>query len=87
MVERRRDAFGRHRIPESTRGPLGYLCLGVGVLSLVLGYVLVLFGLTLRFDLAAYHPPAGQSDLVVAVGVVLVALAYAGWRGFRTLVL
>jgi len=70
------------RLSPAGRATLGRLALVVGALSLVLGYVLVVFGLSLRLGLAPYRPTHAAADVVALVGLALVGAAYACWRGF-----
>jgi hypothetical protein len=70
------------------QGPIGMLSLAFGVLAAVIGYVLSILGVTLYFNLNALPPEAitnTESIIVFVIGLVMLAVAYAGWRGFMSL--
>jgi glycopeptide antibiotics resistance protein len=70
------------RLPSAIEGPLGVVSLIVGILGAVLGYIFVVLGVTMYFDLNSITISNTQSLIIVATGVVAIVLAYAGWRGF-----
>lgn len=72
------------RIPERLRGPASVLSLGLGILGVTVGYVVVLWGLSLVFDMQGYGAQITTAGAlaVVAGGVACLAVGYAGWRGF-----
>jgi hypothetical protein len=73
----------RQRVPSEVRGPLGFASLIIGILGVVVGYIFVMLGTTLFFDL---NPTVSLTDtgsfVVIAVGVGAVVVGYLGWRGF-----
>jgi hypothetical protein len=73
----------RQRIPTEAKGPLGFASLVVGILGVVIGYIFMMLGMTLYFDL---NPTVSLTDtgslIVVAAGLVAVVVGYLGWRGF-----
>jgi hypothetical protein len=78
----------REAVPKPLRGPLGFGSLGVMLAGMVLGYIIVLLGITLYFNMNG-NPTAGEltkieSLQVMLVGVVLLGLGYLGWKGFLT---
>ncbi|PSP62167.1 hypothetical protein BRC77_10905 [Halobacteriales archaeon QH_8_64_26] len=70
------------RLPGAIEGPLGVVSLIVGILGAVFGYVLVVLGVTMYFDLNSITISNTQSLIIVASGFVAIVFAYAGWRGF-----
>jgi len=72
------------RLPDALRGPVSVLSLVVAVLGVTVGYVVVLWGLSLVFDMQGYGAAitTGGALAVVAGGLVSLAVGYAGWRGF-----
>jgi hypothetical protein len=73
----------RQRVPSKVWGPLGFASLVVGILGVVVGYIFVMLGMTLFFDL---NPTVSLTDagslVVIAVGLGAVVVGYLGWRGF-----
>jgi hypothetical protein len=74
------------RLPGTIEGPLGVVSLIVGILGAVLGYIFVVLGVTMYFDLNSITISNTQSLIIVATGVVAIVLGYAGWRGFMRFV-
>ncbi|WP_327051446.1 hypothetical protein [Halomicrococcus gelatinilyticus] len=75
----------KNSVPKSLRGPVGFLSITVALLSTVVGYIFVMFGLSLYFDLTSLDPGAmskTESLVVLAVGIATLGLGYTGWRGF-----
>lgn len=74
----------KEQVPKPLRTPVGVLSYAVGLLGVVVGYILVLLGTTLYFDL---HGLGEQiSDLealtVLALGVGALLVGYFGVKGF-----
>jgi hypothetical protein len=72
----------RQRVPESLVGPLGFLSLLFGVISLVLGYIITMVGLTTYWDLNGLGITSTQSFTIIGIGAVCIFFAYLGYRGF-----
>lgn len=73
----------KEQVPKPLRGPMGLVSLVVGVLGISVGYIITLLGLSLYFDLTLPNQiSAGESLVVLAVGLVALAVGYFGWRGF-----
>lgn len=72
------------RIPERLQGPIGFLSLLVSIGGFVFGYVLVLLGLTLYFDMNGFGSDVTgvESLMILGAGIVVVVVGYLGWRGF-----
>ena len=71
------------RIPPWLVGPAGIVSLFVGLVSIVLGYIFTVIGVTLLFDLNGIQGISRtEAVTVIATGVVLVGVAYLGYRGF-----
>ncbi len=73
-------------VPKSLRGPIGLLSIVVALLGVVIGYIYFLFGLSLYFKLIPQMTDtmtSGESFVVIATGIVLFVVGYAGWRGFN----
>ncbi|WP_435153273.1 hypothetical protein [Haladaptatus sp. DFWS20] len=76
----------KNSVPKSLRGPVGLLSIVVALLSVVIGYIYLLFGLSLYFELIPQMKSTmttTESLIVIAGGVVFVLTGYAGWRGFN----
>jgi len=74
----------RQRVPDALRGPLGAASLLVGIAGAVLGYIFTMLGVTLVFGLNDKGLTTVQSATVIATGLALVGVAYAGYKGFMT---
>lgn len=72
----------REYLPPRLRGPLGFASLSVAIIGAVLGYIFIILGFTLRFNLNGLPLTNTQSYLVIATGVGAIALSYLGFRGF-----
>lgn len=76
----------RQRIPDGARGPLGFASLVIGVLGVVVGYIFMMLGTTLYFDLNPTVSLTNTGSLkVVATGLGALVIGYLGWRGFMRL--
>lgn len=73
------------RLPAAAKGPLGLASLVLGIVGAVVGYVFVVLGITMYFDLNSLTISNTQSIVIVVAGFVCLAVAYAGWRGFMRL--
>ncbi|WP_435128468.1 hypothetical protein [Halobaculum sp. D14] len=75
----------QQRVPDSLVGPLGVLSLGVGVIGLVVGYIFVLVGITLYFDMNGLTGVSNTEALTVtASGIAAIVVGYLGGRGFMS---
>ncbi|MGA9400932.1 hypothetical protein [Haladaptatus sp.] len=73
-------------VPKPLRGPIGLLSIIIALLGIVIGYIYLLFGLSLYFNLIpqmADTMTGGESLVVIVTGVALFVVGYAGWRGFN----
>ncbi|WP_458185390.1 hypothetical protein [Haladaptatus sp. NG-WS-4] len=76
----------KNRVPRALRGPVGLLSIIVALLGIVIGYIYLLFGLSLYFELIPQMRATmttTESLVVIAGGVVCLIIGYAGWRGFN----
>ncbi|WP_266076531.1 hypothetical protein [Haladaptatus caseinilyticus] len=76
----------KNRVPKSLRGPVGLLSIVVALLGVIIGYIYLLFGLSLYFKLVPQMESTmttTESLVVIAGGVVFFGIGYAGWRGFN----
>lgn len=78
----------RDAVPKRLRGPVGFGSLALMLAGVLVGYIVVLLGITLYFNMNG-NPTAGEvskleSLKVVFIGVVCFLVGYAGWRGFLT---
>ncbi|WP_458206360.1 hypothetical protein [Haladaptatus sp. NG-SE-30] len=76
----------KNRVPKQMRGPIGFVSIAVAILCVVIGYIYLLFGISLYFKLIPQlraTMTTTESLIVVASGVLLLGLGYAGWRGFN----
>ncbi|WP_227354756.1 hypothetical protein [Haladaptatus salinisoli] len=76
----------KSRVPKPLRGPIGLISIVVALLSVIVGYIYFLFGLSLYFKLIPQMDDTmttSESLVVIAAGVALLGLGYAGWRGFN----
>ncbi|GAA0201280.1 hypothetical protein GCM10009000_014310 [Halobacterium noricense] len=58
----------------------------MALLGVIIGYIYVLFGISLYFKLIPQMESTmstGESLIVLATGVAFIGLGYAGWRGFN----
>lgn len=74
----------RERVPAPLEMPVGLSALVVGILGIGIGYILTLMGLVLVFGLhgIAEELTTIESLTVTAIGILVVAVGVAGWRGF-----
>lgn len=71
------------RIPAPLVGPLGAVSLLVGLISIVMGYIFTVIGVTLFFGLNGLSGVTrGDAILVIGTGILLIGVAYAGYKGF-----
>ncbi|WP_423745271.1 hypothetical protein V5735_04520 (plasmid) [Haladaptatus sp. SPP-AMP-3] len=73
-------------VPKSLRGPIGLLSIIVALLGAVIGYIFLLFGVSLYFQLVPQMNDTmtqSESLVVIVTGIVVFAVGYAGWRGFH----
>ncbi|GAA5041217.1 hypothetical protein ACFFQF_01645 [Haladaptatus pallidirubidus] len=76
----------KNSVPRPLRGPVGLLSITVALLGVIIGYIYVLFGISLYFKLIPQMESTmstGESLIVLATGVAFIGLGYAGWRGFN----
>lgn len=73
-------------IPADARGPLGFVSLVIGVLGVIIGYIFVMLGITLYFDLNPTVSLTNAGSIVVIItGLGALVIGYLGWRGFMRL--
>ena len=75
----------KNSVPKRLRDPVGFLSIAVAVLGTVVGYIFVMFGVSLYFNLTSLEASAMSSTeslIVLATGLVGFGVGYAGWRGF-----
>lgn len=71
------------RIPNRLVGPLGGVSLLVGLASIVMGYIFIVIGITLYFGMNGLEGVTRTDSIVVlGTGVLLVGVAYVGYKGF-----
>ena len=71
------------RIPSHLVGPVGVVSLLVGLVSIVMGYIFTVIGVTLFFELNGLDGVTRTDAVIVMVtGIVLIGVAYLGYRGF-----
>jgi hypothetical protein len=73
-------------VPKSLRGPIGLLSIIIALLGAAIGYIFLLFGLSLYFKLVPQMNQTmtqSESIVVIVTGIVVIAVGYAGWRGFH----
>ncbi|SIR03276.1 hypothetical protein SAMN05421858_1185 [Haladaptatus litoreus] len=76
----------KNSVPRSLRGPVGLLSIVVALLGVIIGYIYVLFGISLYFKLIPQMESTmstGESLIVLVTGIVFFVIGYAGWRGFN----
>ncbi|WP_049970840.1 hypothetical protein [Haladaptatus cibarius] len=76
----------KNSVPRSLRGPVGLLSIMVALLGIIVGYIYVLFGISLYFKLIPQMESTmstGESLIVLVTGIAFFGLGYAGWRGFN----
>lgn len=73
----------RERVPKPLRTPVGILSYLIALVGIAIGYVLVMLGLVLYYDLALdQHINNTESLIVLAVGIVVFVIGYLGIKGF-----
>ncbi|WP_440008759.1 hypothetical protein [Halomicrococcus sp. SG-WS-1] len=76
----------RNSVPKRLRGPIGFASIIVAILGIVVGYIFVMFGITLYFDMNALPKSAitpTESFIVIGTGLLSLLVGYVGWRGFN----
>lgn len=76
----------REQVPKPLRLPVGFASLAVMIIGVAVGYILMMLGLTLYFNLNGLEEGAitqMESIQVMATGVGATVLGYLGWRGFN----
>lgn len=74
----------KNRVPPRLVGPIGLGSILVMIAGLTTGYILTILGITLYFGhgIAASDLVWWESLTVSAIGLVLIAVGYYGWKGF-----
>lgn len=72
----------KEHVPPGARGPVGVGSLLIGVLGFTIGYILVVLGIALVYDLAPHEVPTYDAVMVFLIGAVLVVSGYLGLKGF-----
>ncbi|PSP75705.1 hypothetical protein BRC81_15080 [Halobacteriales archaeon QS_1_68_20] len=73
----------RDRVPKPLRTPVGILSYLIALVGIAVGYVLVMLGLVLYYDLALdEHINSTEALTVLAVGIVVSIIGYLGIKGF-----
>ena len=76
----------KQRVPKRLRTPISLLSIGTGLVGLVIGYILTLSGLAAYYDLLGLQKGGGltgtESLIVAGTGIVLLVVAYLGFKGF-----
>lgn len=74
----------RERVPKGLRGPIGFGSLGLMIVGVAVGYILTILGFIFTMGLNAPQGVSrGEAFGVFVVGIVALALAWLGWRGFN----
>lgn len=75
----------REQVPKPLRLPVGFASLGVMVAGLAVGYILMMLGITLFFDLNGLGQQITTMEAltVAAMGLVATIAGYGGWKGFN----
>ncbi|MXR41473.1 hypothetical protein GRX01_09000 [Halobaculum sp. WSA2] len=72
-----------NRVPDTLKGPLGAVSLGVMIVGLVVGYIFTILGITLVLNLNGIEGISDVESLtVVGAGVACIVVGYFGWKGF-----
>lgn len=71
-----------NRIPPELRGPIGVASLGIMIMGFVVGYILTVVGVTVRFNLNGKNLPPNEAYIIIAIGLGCIVLGYLGWKGF-----
>lgn len=74
----------KNRVPPRLTGPIGLGSILVMIGGLTVGYILTILGITLYFGhgIAAPELVWWESLTISAIGLVLIAVGYYGWKGF-----
>ncbi len=73
----------RERVPKPLRTPLGILSYLIALVGIAVGYVLVMLGLILYYDLALDEAINSTEALtVLGIGIVVAVIGYLGIKGF-----
>lgn len=76
----------KERVPKRLRMPVSLLSIAMGLVGLVIGYILTLSGLAAYYDLLGLQKGGGLTGLeslsITAAGIVLLVIAYLGFKGF-----
>lgn len=76
----------KERVPKRLRMPVSLLSIAMGLVGLVIGYILTLSGLAAYYDLLGLEKGGGLTGLeslsITAAGIVLLVIAYLGFKGF-----
>lgn len=76
----------KERVPKRLRMPVSLLSIAIGLVGLVVGYILTLSGLAAYYDLLGLQKGGGltgpESLTITVAGIVLLVVAYLGFKGF-----
>lgn len=74
----------KEQVPKPLRTPVGIVSYVLGLIGAVVGYILVLLGITLYFDLHGLGEQISDPEAltVLAIGVGTLVVAYFGVKGF-----
>lgn len=76
----------KERVPKRLRMPVSLVSIAMGLVGLVIGYILTLSGLAAYYDLLGLQKGGGLTGLeslsITAAGIVLLVIAYLGFKGF-----
>lgn len=75
----------REQVPKPLRLPVGFASLGVMILGAAIGYILIMLGITLYFDLNGLDEAITNIEAlqVLATGIVATVVGWLGWKGFN----
>jgi hypothetical protein len=74
----------KNRVPKRAALPLGFGSLAVMVIGLIIGYILVMVGITTFFGQTIPSEDLSRVEALTisGVGVASILLGYIGWKGF-----
>lgn len=73
----------KERVPKPLRTPVGIVSYLVALIGIAAGYILVMLGLLLYYDLALDQQINSTEALtVLGVGITVLVVGYLGIRGF-----
>jgi len=73
----------KERVPKPIRGPVGVLSYIVGLIGMTIGYILVMLGIILFFDLMLEDAISQTEAVTILVaGAVTAVIGYVGVKGF-----